>query len=49
MEVIMTTQEASSRMFDIKQFVENSPYFGSEDVEAIDMAWEALEGLDYQE
>ncbi len=40
----MTTQEASSRMFDIKQFVENNPYFGSEDVEAIDMAWEALVG-----
>lgn len=38
----MTTQEASSRMFDIKQFIENNSYFGVEDVEAIDMAWEAL-------
>lgn len=38
----MTAEEASSRMFDIKQFVENSSYFSVEDVEAIDMAWEAL-------
>lgn len=38
----MTIQEASHRIFNIQQFVANNDYFGLEDVEALDMAWDAL-------
>jgi len=38
----MTKEEAFSIIFDIKQYVENNGWFGEEDVEALDMALDAL-------
>lgn len=38
----MTIQEASYKIFNIQQFVANNDYFDLEDVEALDMAWDAL-------
>lgn len=38
----MTIQDASGKLFNIKQFIENSEWFDSDDVDAIDMAWDAL-------
>lgn len=46
----MTIQDASHRLFNIQQYVANNDYFSLEDVEALDMAWNALvEGSETEE
>ena len=38
----MTEKEALQYVYDVQQYVENNGWFGTEEEEALDMAWSAL-------